>query len=75
MAYIRLSPYLCGYRKGSSSQQALLSLTENWKKILDLNVFWGFVLIDLSMAFDTIKNDRKSKLYVYDFNIESPKLP
>ena len=30
-----LSPYLCGYRKGFSSQQALLSLIENWKMVLD----------------------------------------
>ena len=28
-----LSPHLCGYRKGFSSQQALISLIENWKKI------------------------------------------
>ena len=30
-----LSPYLCGYRKGFSSQQALMSLIENWKRVLD----------------------------------------
>ena len=30
-----LSPYLCGYRKGFSSQQALMSLIENWKMVLD----------------------------------------
>ena len=29
-----LSPYLCGYRKGFSTQLALLSLTEKWKKAL-----------------------------------------
>ena len=27
-----LSPYLCGYRKDFSTQLALLSLTEKWKK-------------------------------------------
>ena len=32
-----LSPYLCGYRKGFSSQQALISIFENWKKVLDKN--------------------------------------
>ena len=28
-----LSPYICGFRKSFSSQQALLSLIENWKKV------------------------------------------
>ena len=28
----KLSPYLCGYRKGFSRQYALLSLIEYWKK-------------------------------------------
>ena len=27
-----LSPYLCGYREGYSTQQALLALIESWKK-------------------------------------------
>ena len=30
-----LSPYLCGYRKGFSSQQMLLSLLERWTNVLD----------------------------------------
>ena len=30
-----LSPYLCGYRKGYNTGQALVSLIEKWKKILD----------------------------------------
>ena len=28
----KLSPYLCGYRKGFSTQYALLSLIERWEK-------------------------------------------
>ena len=27
-----LSPYICGYRKGFSTQQSILYLTETWKK-------------------------------------------
>ena len=27
-----LSPYLCGYRKGYNTQQALLAVIEKWKK-------------------------------------------
>ena len=30
-----LSPYLCGYRKGFRTQQALLSLLERWKNVLE----------------------------------------
>ena len=52
-----LSPFLCGYRKGFSAQLALISLIENWKKILDKNGFAGAILMDLSKAFDTINHD------------------
>ena len=70
-----LSPYLCGYRKGFSSQQALMSLIENWKKVLDKKGFGGAVFMDLSRAFDTIKHDLLiAKLYAYDFSKESLKL-
>ena len=40
-----LSPFLCAYRNNFSSQQALLSLIENWKKVLDHKRF-GRVFID-----------------------------
>ena len=35
-----LSPHLCGYRKRYSSQQAVISLIENWKKSLDKKKIW-----------------------------------
>ena len=70
-----LSPYLCWYRKGLSLQQALVSLIENWKRLLDEEDFGGAVLMDLSKAFNTIKNDLLiAKLYVYGFSKESLKL-
>ena len=73
-----LSPYLCWYRKGFSSQQALISLIESWKGVLDKldkKGFRGAVLMDLSKAFDTIKHDLLiAKLYAYDFSKESLKL-
>ena len=50
----KLFLYLCGYRKGFSTQYALLSLIERWKKILDEKGFGGAVLMDLSKAFDTL---------------------
>ena len=66
---------MCGYRKGFSSEHALLSLIENWKKVLDKKGFGGAVLMDLSKAFDTIKHDLLiAKLYAYGFNKESLKL-
>ena len=48
-----LSPYLCGYRKGFSTQQGLLTLVENWRKSLDNKGFYGAILMDFSKAFDT----------------------
>ena len=36
-----LSPHLYGYRKGFSTQQALLSLMEKWKNILDKKGYGG----------------------------------
>ena len=52
----KLSPYLCGYRKCFSTQYALLSLIERWKKVLDENGFGGAVLMDLPEAFDTLNH-------------------
>ena len=51
---IFLSPYICGYRKGFSTQQSLISLIEKWKRILDNKGYGGAVLMDLSKAFDTL---------------------
>ena len=48
---------MCGYRKGFSTQQALLSLIERWKNTLDQNGYGGAILMDLSKAFDTINHD------------------
>ena len=38
----KLSPYLCGYRKGYSAQHALLSMLEKWKVVLDKGGYGGY---------------------------------
>ena len=52
-----LSPSLCGYRKGFSTQTALLGLIEKWKASLDKKGYAWAVLMDLSKAFDTIHHE------------------
>ena len=70
-----LCPYFCGYRKVFSTQVALLSLTEKWKKVLDYEGLGGAVLIDLSKAFDVINHDLLiAKLHANGFDKSSLKL-
>ena len=63
---------MCGYTKGFSTQQALLSLIERWKNTFDQNGYGGAILMDLSKAFDTINHDLLiAKLGAYGFDTES----
>ena len=67
-----LSPILCGYRKGFSSQHALISLLEKWRMILDKKGYAGAILMDLSKAFDCINHDLMiAKLIAYGFSKEA----
>lgn len=52
-----LSSSLCGYRKKYSTQTALVSLVEKWKKMIDEKGYAGAILMDLSKAFDTINHE------------------
>ena len=70
-----LSPYLCGYRKGYSTQYALVGFIEKWKQMLDNRGYSGAVFMDLSKAFDTINHELLvAKLYAYGFDKEALKL-
>ena len=70
-----LSPFLCGYRKGFSTQHTLLALIEKWRKIMDKKGFGGAVLMDLSKAFDTIDHELLlAKLHAYGFDERSLRL-
>ena len=63
-----LSPYLCGYKKGFSTQHALLTLAENWRTSFDNKGFGGLIVMNLSKVFDTLNQDLFiAKLYAYVF--------
>ena len=52
-----MSPFLCGFRKGYSTQHCLLAMMEKMKKSLDKQHYAAVLLTDLSKAFDCINHD------------------
>ncbi|XP_057299382.1 uncharacterized protein LOC130630003 [Hydractinia symbiolongicarpus] len=63
----KLSPYLCGFRKGFSTQQSLLRMFSKVRGALDAKQKVGAIFMDLSKAFD-------SKLYAYGLSFSALKL-
>ena len=62
------SKYLCGFRKGHSTQHCLLYMLENLRKSLDKGLKTGVLLTDLSKVFDSISHDSIiAKLNAYGF--------
>ena len=53
----RFSTLLCGFRKGHSTQHALLRLLHHWQRALDDSNIVGTVLMDLSKAYDCLPPD------------------
>ena len=71
----KLSDKLCGFRKGFSTQHALIHLLENWRHHIENKEIVGAVFCDLSKAFDTIPHDLLiAKLEAYGFSNESLRL-
>ena len=52
-----LFKHMFGYRKGYSTQNALIVMLEKWRRTLDKKGFSAVVLMDLSKAFVTINHD------------------
>ena len=58
-----------GYRKGYSTQNALIVMLEKWRRTLDKQGYSAAVLMDLSKAIDTINHDLLlAKLHAYGFD-------
>ena len=63
------SKYLCGFRKGFSTQHCLLYMLEKIKHALDNGLHAGMLLTDLSKAFDSLSHDLLiAKLKAYGFS-------
>ena len=69
------SKFLCGFRKGISTQHCLLYMLENIHRYLDKGLKTGILLTDLSKAFGSISHGLLlAKLHAYGFSKISLKL-
>jgi hypothetical protein len=63
-----LFPYQFGFRKGYSTEQAILEITDNIKTAIDKKQLTCGIFLDFSKAFDTVNHEiLLSKLNKYGF--------
>ena len=66
--------YLCGYRKGFSVHQFLISRIKKWKTNLDKKGYGGAILMDFPKVVGTINPEfLLAKLHAYGFNKDAHK--
>ena len=49
-----LTPFQCGFRKGHSTESAVISFTDTIRRNMDQGCLTGTTFIDLRKAFDTV---------------------
>ena len=69
------SRHQCGFSKGFSTQQCLLTLLKKWKNAVDEGKFFGALLTDLSKVFDCLNHEPlTANLNAYGFTLPALKL-
>ena len=64
---------LCGFRKAYSTQHPSFELLTSWQTSLSRGGFVGSILMDLSKAYDCLKDDlllAKLQLYGFSKNVQ-----
>ena len=70
-----LSKYQCGFRRGFSAQNCLLTMLEKWKSSVNKWKALGVLLTDLSEASDCLSHELIiAKLNAYKFSLSARKL-